>query len=376
MASTPTSIPSTSNARHRGGRVGSCSDLVIGLILERAVPRLCTEAVGVRYVSAPLCVQCSPPVQVALEKESAPRRPRAYVLREPVEGRRAGKDRVDTDSRAKAQRFADLHREGCFLLPNAWDVGSARILEAAGFPAVATTSAGVAFSLGRTDHDFFADQPAEDRVDRETMLRRVHEIAGGISVPLSADLEDGYGESPETVATTIARTFAAGAVGGNIEDFTGDRTRPLYDEKLSADRIRAARETLAAGGEPFVLVGRTDVLLVGGPLDEAVRRANAYLEAGADCAFVPGAADAGTIRTLVRELDGPLNVVMGLTGNALSLDDLRELGVRRVTVGGSIARAMYRHLLDAARELADSGTFSYAADQLSQTELNDLFRQG
>ncbi|MFF4059690.1 isocitrate lyase/phosphoenolpyruvate mutase family protein [Streptomyces sp. NPDC001668] len=286
------------------------------------------------------------------------------------------KDRVDTESRAKAQRFAALHREGCFLLPNAWDVGSARVLEAAGFPAVATTSAGVAFSLGRPDHDFFAEQPPEDRVDRETMLRRVGEIAGGIAVPLSADLEDGYGESPETVAATVASALAAGAAGGNIEDFTGDRGRPLHDEKLSADRVRAARETLAAGGEPFVLVGRTDVLLVGGPLDEAVRRANAYLEAGADCAFVPGAADAETIGTLVRELDGPLNVVMGLTGNGLSLDDLRELGVRRVTVGGSIARAMYRHLLDAARELADSGTFSYAAGQLSQTDLNDLFRRG
>ncbi|QUC57491.1 isocitrate lyase/phosphoenolpyruvate mutase family protein [Streptomyces sp. A2-16] len=283
---------------------------------------------------------------------------------------------MDTDSRARAQRFVELHREGCFLLPNAWDVGSARILEEAGFPAVATTSAGVAFSLGRPDHDFFAEQPPEDRVDRETMLGRVREIAGGIAVPLSVDLEDGYGESPDTVAATVARALAAGAAGGNIEDFTGDRTGPLHDEKLSADRIRAARERLAADGEPFVLVGRTDVLLVGGTLDEAVRRANAYLEAGADCAFVPGAADAGTIATLVRELDGPLNVVMGLTGSALSLDDLRGLGVRRVTVGGSIARAMYRHLLDAARELADLGTFSYAEEQLSQTELNDLFRQG
>ncbi|MFC8432857.1 isocitrate lyase/phosphoenolpyruvate mutase family protein [Streptomyces sp. NPDC057253] len=282
---------------------------------------------------------------------------------------------MDTDRRAKAQRFVELHREGCFLLPNAWDVGSARILEAAGFPAVATTSAGVAFSLGRPDHDFFAEQPPEDRVDRATMLRRVREMADRLAVPLSADLEDGYGESPETVAETVALTLASGAAGGNIEDFTGDRGRPLYDEKLAVDRVRAVRETLAGDGEPFVLVGRTDVLLVGGPLDEAVRRANSYLEAGADCAFVPGAADAETIGTLVRQIDGPLNVVMGLTGNALSLDDLRELGVRRVTVGGSIARAMYRRLLDAARELADRGTFSYAADQLSQTELNDLFRQ-
>ncbi|NNN32380.1 isocitrate lyase/phosphoenolpyruvate mutase family protein [Streptomyces sp. S3(2020)] len=279
------------------------------------------------------------------------------------------------DSRERAQRFVELHREGCFLLPNAWDVGSARVLESAGFPAVATTSAGVAFSLGRPDHDFHEEKESDGRIGRDTMISRVREIADELRVPLSADLEDGFGEAPETVARTISMTRAAGAAGGNIEDFTGDRARPLYEEPLAEDRIRAARAAVDAAGDPFVLVGRTDVLLVGGSLDEAVRRANAYLAAGADCAFVPGAADAGTIGTLVRELDGPLNVVMGLTGNALSLDDLRELGVRRVTVGGSIARAMYRHLLDAARELAERGTFSYADGQLSQGELNDLFRR-
>ncbi len=274
---------------------------------------------------------------------------------------------MDTDRR---QRFVELHREDCFLLPNAWDVGSARILEEAGFPAVATTSAGIAFSLGRPDRDFFADRPG--RVSRATMMRRVREIVDEVTVPVSVDLEEGYGEAPETVAATIAMTLAAGAAGGNIEDFTGSRDRPLYDPTLAAERIRAARSAIDA---PFVLVGRTDALLVGGSLDDCVRRANAYLEAGADCAYVPGAADATTIGTLVRELDGPLNVVMGLTGNALSLADLRALGVRRVTVGGSIARAMYGHLVRAARELAEQGTFSYADDQLSQTALNDLFRR-
>nr|BFE84429.1 isocitrate lyase/phosphoenolpyruvate mutase family protein [Planobispora longispora] len=239
---------------------------------------------------------------------------------------------------------------------------------------MATTSAGIAFSLGRPDHDFFAEQGAEGRVDRETMMRRVREIVDEVGVPVSADLEEGYGEAPEAVAATISMALAAGAAGGNIEDFTGDRTRPLYDTALAVDRIRAARAAVDAGGEPFVLVGRTDALQIDASLDECVRRANAYLAAGADCAFVPGAADAATIGTLVRELDGPLNVVMGLTGNALSLEDLRALGVRRVTVGGSIARAMYRHLLGAARELAERGTFSYADDQLSQKELNDLFR--
>jgi 2-methylisocitrate lyase-like PEP mutase family enzyme len=281
---------------------------------------------------------------------------------------------MDSDRRARAERFVDLHRDGCFLLPNAWDVGSARILESAGFPAVATTSAGVAFSLGQPDHDFFAEQTPQGRVDRETMMRRVREIVDEVAVPVSADLEEGYGEAPETVATTISMALAAGAAGGNIEDFTGERARPLYDAALAADRIRAARAAIDTRGDPFVLIGRSDALLVGGSLDECVRRANAYLAAGADCAFVPGASDATTIGTLVRELDGPLNVVMGLTGGTLSLDDLRTLGVRRVTVGGSIARAMYRHLRDAARELAERGTFSYADHQLSQTDLNDLFR--
>ncbi|GAA3446852.1 isocitrate lyase/PEP mutase family protein [Planomonospora venezuelensis] len=285
-------------------------------------------------------------------------------------------DSMDGGRRERAERFVGLHREGCFLLPNAWDVGSARILESAGFPAVATTSAGVAFSLGRPDHDFFAEQKPEGRVGREAMMRRIREIAAEVAVPVSADLEEGYGEAPEAVAVTVAMALAAGAAGGNIEDFTGDRARPLYDTALAADRIGAARAAVDAGGEPFVLVGRTDALQVGASLEECVRRANAYLAAGADCAFVPGAADAATIGTLVRELDGPLNVVMGLTGSALSLDDLRGLGVRRVTVGGSIARAMYRHLLRAARELAERGTFSYADDQLSQAELNDLFRYG
>lgn len=281
---------------------------------------------------------------------------------------------MDGGRRERAERFVDLHREGCFLLPNAWDPGSARILESAGFPAMATTSAGVAFSLGRPDHDFFAEQPPEGRVDRETMLHRVREIVNEVTVPVSADLEEGYGEAPETVATTISMALAAGAAGGNIEDFTGDRARPLYDMPLAAERIGAARATLDASGEPFVLVGRSDALLVGGSLDECVRRANAYLAAGAHCAYIPGAGDATTIGTLVRQLDGPLNVVMGLNGNALSLDELRALGVRRVTVGGSIARAMYRHLLDAGRELAERGTFSYADHQLSQTDLNGLFR--
>jgi len=267
-----------------------------------------------------------------------------------------------------------MHRDGCLLLPNAWDAGSARLLAAAGFPALATTSAGIAFSHGRPDHDFFTEQPAGGRLDRAAMLRQVGEIVAAAGVPVSADLEEGYGGSPETVAETVALAHAAGAAGGNIEDFTGDRASPLHDRELAVERIAAARTAADAAGAPFVLVGRSDALLVGRPVAEAVDRANAYLAAGADCAFVPGASDADTIALLVRELTGPLNVVMGLTGSKLTMAELADLGVRRVTVGGSLIRAMYGHLRRAADELRNSGTFSYAEDQIPHTALNDVFR--
>lgn len=280
---------------------------------------------------------------------------------------------MDSEQRMRAQSFVDLHRAGCILVPNAWDAGSARILESVGFAAIATTSAGVAFSFGRPDHDYFAEHGEHGRLDRTTMMRRVAEITAAVGVPVSADLEEGYGADSQAVATTISQAIAVGAAGGNIEDFTGERATPLFDEVHAVDRVRAARAAVAASGEPFVLVGRTDALLVDAGLDEAIRRGNAYLAAGADCVFVPGAADADTIATLVRALDGPLNVVMGLTGGALSMAELADLGVRRVTVGGSIARLLYRHLLDAARELAEHGTFTYGATQLTQSAMNELF---
>jgi 2-methylisocitrate lyase-like PEP mutase family enzyme len=265
--------------------------------------------------------------------------------------------------------FFDLHKQGCFLLPNAWDAGSARMLEAAGFPAIATTSAGIAFSMGYPDHGPSGGR----RAAREPMLQRTKEIIEGVGVPVSADLEDGYGESPETVAETITMAISIGAAGGGIEDFSGSSPSPLYSRELAIDRIRAARAAVDESGRPFLLVGRTDGLLAGVSLDECIDRANAYLAAGADCAFVPGAADRDTIGRLVAELDGPLNVVMGLSGNRLTLNELADLGVRRVTVGGSIARTMYEHLRRAARELHDSGTFTYADEQIPQADLNAIF---
>jgi len=276
--------------------------------------------------------------------------------------------------RAHAQLFTEMHQDGCLLLPNAWDAGSARLLTAAGFTALATTSAGIAFSHGHPDHDFFADGEPGGRLDRAVMLRQVGEIVDAVRVPVSADLEEGYGESPETVAETVTLALAAGAAGGNIEDFTGDQAKPLYDPQLAVERIAAARAVADPADNPFVLVGRSDALLTGRPVAEAIDRANAYLAAGADCAFVPGASDAATIALLVRELTGPLNVVMGLTGSTLTVAELADLGVRRVTVGGSLIRAMYGHLRRAADELRASGTFTYAQEQIPHTELNDVFR--
>jgi 2-methylisocitrate lyase-like PEP mutase family enzyme len=273
-----------------------------------------------------------------------------------------------------SRKFLDMHQQdGCFIVPNAWDIGSAKMLEAAGFPALATTSAGIAFSLGRVDHGY---APQESRVDRDTMLERVRAMAAALRVPLSADLEAGYGASPDDVAETIARAIDGGAAGGNIEDFAGDEHRPLFDLELAVRRLRAAREAIDRSGVPFVLVGRTDSLLVNpGSIDECVRRGNAFREAGADCVFVPGATDPQTISTLVREIDAPLNVVVGLSGNRMSLAELEKLGVRRVTIGGSLARATYHLIRRAAEEMMSIGTFTFADDQVAHGELNEIFER-
>jgi 2-methylisocitrate lyase-like PEP mutase family enzyme len=273
----------------------------------------------------------------------------------------------------RARKFHDMHTQpGCFLMPNAWDAGSARVLAAAGFAALATTSAGIAFSMGRPDH-VFCSQPA--RVARDPMLARIASIASSIELPLNADLEAGYGHTAEEVALTFRRAIDCGAAGGNLEDYTGERRAPLFEIEAACERVRAAREAIDASGIPFVLVARTDACLVDDShgFAEAVQRANAYREAGADCLFVPGPSDAQSIALLVREVSSPLSVVMGLTGNSLSLAQLAQLGVRRVSIGASLARAIYRRIFDAAREMATQGTFGYADVQMPQAELNELF---
>ena len=265
--------------------------------------------------------------------------------------------------RAKGEAFLALHRgPRIIVLPNAWDVITAALLADAGFPAVATTSAGVAFALG---------YPDGQRIPRDEMLAVVARIAERVPLPITADMEAGYGVRPEDVAETVRRTIAAGAIGANIEDGID---HVLLDLSLGVERIVAAREAARATGGVFVLNARTDTYLARqrrpDVFDETVRRLNAYRRAGADCLFVPGVTDRETIGRLARAVDGPLNVMVG--PGMPSASDLEALGVKRVSTGTSIARAALGLVRRAAAELRDRGTFGYAADALPYGEGNAL----
>jgi len=271
----------------------------------------------------------------------------------------------------KASAFAERHRgPGIIVLPNAWDPGTAIVLADAGFPFVATTSAGIAFAQGLPDGQ---------RLSRSRMLDLAGQIAGAVDVPVSADLEAGYGARPDDVAATVTGAVAAGVVGCNIEDSTGDRDHPLYELEAAVDRIRAGAEAAGASGIPFVLNARVDPYLVGlgtpaENLAESVRRGNAYREAGAGCVYVPGVYDRDTISVLAREIDGPLNVLgaRGGASSALSVAELEALGVRRVSIGGSLAVAALALVRRAAAELREHGTFGYSGAAMSNAEANAL----
>jgi 2-methylisocitrate lyase-like PEP mutase family enzyme len=268
--------------------------------------------------------------------------------------------------------FLQLHHAGRgFVMPNAWDAGSAIVLAAEGFLALGTTSAGIAFSLGRPDS---ALSDPRCSVSRTQALDRLRQIVGCVPVPVNADLESGYGSSPEEVAETVRLAIAAGAAGANIEDV--DRaTGALYELPLAVERIVAAHEAARACGRAFVLNARTDAILLHGisALDLAVTRANRLAEAGAQCVFTPGVADVERAATLVRHIAAPLNLVVGLNEAGSSASALIEAGVARVSVGGSIARAALGVVRAAAQELRARGTVSYAAGQIPQSVLNRLF---
>jgi 2-methylisocitrate lyase-like PEP mutase family enzyme len=261
----------------------------------------------------------------------------------------------------KAGTFLALHKGSGFVLPNAWDAGSARILEQVGFPAIATTSAGIAWSCGVPDGAM---------MDRDRMLEQVARIVTAVDVPVTADLEAGYGDAPEDVGHTVAQAVEIGAVGANLEDAG---KHGLFGIDEAVDRIAAARAAAPAG--TFVLNARTDTYFAGtggDVFDETVRRAERYLEAGADCVFVPGVVEGDTIRQLVAAIPGPLNVVAGLA-NTIDVPTLYSLGVRRVSLGGSLARAVLSMLERAGRELHDSGTLGFLEGAIGYAELQRRF---
>jgi 2-methylisocitrate lyase-like PEP mutase family enzyme len=260
-----------------------------------------------------------------------------------------------------ASDFLTLHHGRGFVLPNAWDPGSARLLEQVGFPALATTSAGIAFALGRPDASLRGD----------TMLEHVAQIVESVAVPVSADLEAGYGDSPDDVARTIARVAELGAVGANLEDQVGGE---LFAVDEAAARITAARAAAPAG--TFVINARTDTYFGAGsgdPFRETIERATRYVEAGADCIFVPGVDDPDTIRRLADEIPAPLNIVAGLTATMLDVPTLFSLGVKRVSLGGSIARAALSLVERAGRELLETGTLGFLDGAISYAELQRRF---
>ncbi|SEL23824.1 2-Methylisocitrate lyase, PEP mutase family [Variovorax sp. YR750] len=275
---------------------------------------------------------------------------------------------------ARGRAFLELHRAGGgFVMPNAWDPGSAVLLASEGFKAIGTTSAGIAFSLGRPDYNV---RDARLSVGREEMLEVVRKIAAAVDIPVNADLEAGYGDEPADVADTIRMAIEAGAAGGNIEDTDAARGR-LFDEKPAVDRIAAARGAIDAAGGGFVLNARTDAFQFRFPGDDAlgiaIRRANRFIEAGADCVFVPGVTDPALVRTLAREIAGPLNIVVGLNEATAGAFELIEAGAVRISVGGSIARSVMALVRRSAQELHALGTVSYARSQIPQRELNALF---
>jgi methylisocitrate lyase len=265
------------------------------------------------------------------------------------------------DRRAEFRR---LHESGCFVMPNPWDAGSARALAGMGFKAVATTSAGFAWSMARPDNG----------VTLEQALAHLRAISAEAGVPVNADFEGGFAAAPEAVAANVTAAAATGVSGLSIEDSTGDPAAPLYDFTRAVERIRAAREALDASGTGVLLTGRCEAWLLANPdRDAAFKRLIAYAEAGAECLFAPGMRSPGDIADLVRAVaPKPVNVVV--SGGWTSVADLARLGVRRISIGGSLARAAWTGFLAAAREIAAEGTFQGLEGIVASTELNAMFR--
>lgn len=272
------------------------------------------------------------------------------------------------DQQTKYDAFLALHqREGAFVIPNAWDAGSAKILTALGFEALATTSAGYAFAKGKRD-SFAALTQAE-------ILGNAGEIIAASDLPVSGDLEDGFGSAPDACADTVAKGIEIGLVGGAIEDATGDAGDPIYPFEQAVERVRAAAQ--AKVNKPFLLTARAENWIYGRPdLADTIRRLQAFCEVGADVVYAPGLPDIETIRTVCAEVPRPVNVVMGLQGKEYSVAELSDAGVSRISVGGSFARAALGALRRAAQEVLEQGTFSYARDAIPDAEVAAMMSQG
>jgi 2-methylisocitrate lyase-like PEP mutase family enzyme len=266
-------------------------------------------------------------------------------------------------------RFRELHASGCFVLPNPWDAGSAVYLRHLGFKALATTSAGFAFTRGLPD-----DVRA---IDRDVMLAHIRDIVEATSLPVNADFQSGYADEPPAVAANVALCIATGVAGLSIEDATGQSTAPLYERSVAVERIAAARDAIAASGIPVVLTARCEAWLVGepDPLRIALDRLVDYAEAGADCLFAPGVEKPEEIAAIVAAVaPRPVNVLMSKPSPNLSVSRLGELGVRRVSVGSALARAAWGGFIRAARALATSGSSDVFAEAATFAELDALFR--
>ncbi|WP_145130315.1 oxaloacetate decarboxylase [Pseudomonas sp. URMO17WK12:I11] len=271
----------------------------------------------------------------------------------------------------RAEAFKALHqRDGVFVMANPWDAGSAKLLASLGFEALASTSAGLAFSLGRPD--------AEGALSLDDVLDNAGEIVDATALPVAADLENGFGDLPEDCAQTILRAAEAGLVGGSIEDASGRAASPIYDKSLAVERVRAAVQAARSLPFPFTLCARAENLLHGRQdLDDTIERLQAFAEAGADVLYAPGLRTAEEVRAVVQALaPRPVNVLMGTAGVPLCVNQLQDLGVRRVSVGSSMARAAFGALQRAAQEIREQGTFGYAEQALPFAQLNELFRRG
>lgn len=263
----------------------------------------------------------------------------------------------------RVRAFHDLHQTGCFVLPNPWDIGSARLLQQLGFAALATTSAGVAWSLGRRDNTLSLAEA----------LAHFHAIAAAVTVPVNADFEGGFATDPSGIATNVAAAVTTGIAGLSIEDSTGHPEDPLYPFDLSVERIRAARRSIDHSGTGVVLTARSEGFIVGRPdLDETIRRLQAYAASGADCLYAPGLRSLAEVATVVAAVaPTPVNVLMG--SDWASVADLAAAGARRISVGGALARAAWSGFLGAAQEIAAHGTFTRLGDAISFANLNGRF---